>query len=416
MTTRRLIVAALIFAGGMVAYMDRAVFGVMAPMIQADLGLNSAQMGAAHSAFAVGYVAVAFFGGWLADKFGPKLVLSFAMLVWSGFCALTGAVGGFASLLGVRLAFGGAEAPWISCSNKVLYNWFSAAGYTSAFGLASAGQPMGGVIAGPIVGVLVVWLGWRGGFLAVGALGLVWLAAWLWLGRNGPETGSPLTGASTAAPLEIPADSGPPPALATTLLQPIIVANSLCMFGYGYLLTFFLSWFPSYLSQSRGLDLADMSLASAIPWAGGVAGLVTGGFFSQILVRRLGRPLLARKIIVGTGLAITALCLLLVTHFRTSEGAVACMAIAVFFIYFTGPNYWAISMAAAPPAHVGSVGGLMVGVAQLGSIVAPLVTGVTIQLTHGYGAAFMIAGGMGVAGALILAVFARPRGPSNSAV
>lgn len=393
----------LIFSGALIGYMDRAVFGVLAPMIQQDLDLDPAELGLALSSFSIGYTLFTVVGGWLADRFGPRRVLGAAMLIWSVFCALTGAVNSLLALLGVRFVFGVGEAPFTPATSKMTYSWFGSKRYAGAYGLASAGQPLGGAVAGPIVGVIAVAAGWRAAFVAVGAIGLVWLVAWMLLARDRPQEPEP----------ELDADA--PPALSTinpdqtlwgSIAHPAVVASAAGFFAYGYLLYFFLSWFPSYLSKSLHMDLAHMSLATAAPWGAGALGLVAGGYLSDMLSRLLKNEVLARKLMIVGGLAVAAVCVALAPQFRTPFSALTLMGAAIFFMYLTAASYTALAVATTPGRHIGSVAGYLVFVANVAGISAPIITGMIIKSTGDFNAAFLLAGAIVVSGAVAVALLA----------
>src|SRR5258705_10759264 len=112
-------VVSLLFAAGVINYLDRAALGIAAPLLAADLKLSTSALGVVFSSFFVGYALFNFVGGWAADRFGAKRVIAAAMATWSGFCAMTALVVGFKSLLVFRVLFGAAEGPFVAVTNKV---------------------------------------------------------------------------------------------------------------------------------------------------------------------------------------------------------------------------------------------------------------------------------------------------------
>lgn len=121
---RKWIIAAMLFIGGGVSYLDRAARSVLAPLVVRDLKLDPASLGLVFSAFFVGYALCCMAGGMAADRFGPRKVIVCTILAWSLFCGLTGVAISFASLLVIRLFFGMAEGPFLSTSSKIVCNWF----------------------------------------------------------------------------------------------------------------------------------------------------------------------------------------------------------------------------------------------------------------------------------------------------
>ncbi|WP_149538577.1 MFS transporter [Siccirubricoccus phaeus] len=402
----------LLFAGGLINYMDRAVFAVLAPLIGRDLELDPAQLGLAFSVFSFGYTIFCFFGGWAADRFGSKRTLAVSMALWSVFCGLIGTAGNFLSLLVLRTLFGIGESPYISAANKVLMRWFSRERYAGAFGLASSGQPLGGVVAGPLVGVIAAAFGWRAAFFAVAAIGLAWVLCWLLLAANSPEE-HPWLGADEREKVqrerqaEAAATPPVPGGLRDALRQPSLIATSLCFFSYSYLLYFFLSWFPSYLTMSLGMSVGTMSVVSAIPWMLGALGLISGGFICDYVTRLSGDPLRGRKMVLVVGLLVAAGCVALAGLVSSVPAAVTLMGLGVGFMYLTGPTYYAIGLDGVPEQSLGSVGGFMVFVANVGGMLAPIITGYLVKGTGTFISAFILAAVLVVLGALTVALFAR---------
>jgi ACS family hexuronate transporter-like MFS transporter len=409
---RRYLIVALLFSAGAINYMDRAALSIAAPAVSADLHLDSAQMGLVFSSFFLGYALFNFIGGYLADRAGPFRIFNLSMIVWSAFCALTGLANGLVSMLLVRIGFGVGEGPFSATANKMVSNWFPRREVGGAIGIANGGTPIGGAIAGPLVGVCVAQFGWRVAFFVVAAIGLAWLTVWIALASNAPETDSRV---SPQEREEIASDQ--PPAIAagaasvglgSYLRNPIVLATAFAFFGYNYILFFFLTWFPSYLTMARGLSLREMSFVTAIPWLLGCIGLIGGGFLSDALYRRTGDALFSRKIILTNCLGIAALAIIAAGFTTTATSAVALVTVAVCALYLTGSIYWAIIQDTVPAAHVGGVSGFVHGLANTAGIIGPTVTGYLVQATGSFTSAFALAGAIGVLGVIAILAFVRP--------
>ena len=182
----RWIIAALLFLANAINYLDRSALSIVEPIITKALGFDAAQLGLVFSAFFVGYSVFCFVGGWAADRWGPKLVFGVAMVWWSLFCGATALVTGFVSLLIVRVLFGFGEGPMGSTTNKTISNWFLREEAGTIVGVTNAGNPIGGAISGPIVGLIAVAYSWRVSFVVVTLIGLVWAAFWWWLVTDTP--------------------------------------------------------------------------------------------------------------------------------------------------------------------------------------------------------------------------------------
>ena len=247
-------------------------------------------------------------------------------------------------------------------------------------------------------------------FVIIAVIGLFWAVVWLLSVTERPEQNRHISAAEIA---EIAADqepprTGPPIPLGALLTRPAVLATAFAFFGYAYILYFFLSWFPTYLTNARHLSLQSMSFVSAIPWLLGFIGLAAGGSVSDAIFRITGNAVRARKLVLVGALLVAALCVALAGSVQTVQAAVALMAVSVFFMYLTGNTYWAIILDTVDRDRVGGVGGFVHLIANTAGIVAPSVTGFMVQATGGsYTGAFGLAGGIAVLGALSVAIFVR---------
>ncbi len=423
--SQRWFVVALLFLAGVINYLDRSALSIAAPLIQKDLNFSHAQMGVVFSSFFVGYALFNFVGGVLSDKVGAKRVFGTAMGVWSLFCGATALATGIGSLIVLRVLFGMGEGPFSSSNSKMVNNWFPRKEVASAIGVISSGTPLGGALAGPVVGFMAVQFGWRWAFVAIMLLGLLWLVFWAATTTEHPQQNSRVTSDEMQLILAGQADEhalthsadGSKLGLGHFLRKPIILATAFAFFSYNYVLFFFLSWFPTYLTEAHHLSLHDMSIATVIPWVLGSIGLAAGGFISDLILRLTGKPLLSRKIVLGTCLGAAAVCVALAGRVASTESAVALMSVSIFFLYVTGAVYWAVIQDTVPREHVGGVGGFVHLLANLAGVIGPAVTGFIVQATHGaYGSAFVLAGGIAVLGAVCSLVWIREPRASTLAV
>ena len=419
--SQRWFVVALFFLAGVINYLDRAALSIAAPLIQKDLNFSHAQMGIVFSSFFIGYALFNFVGGLLSDRVGAKLVFGTAMGVWSIFCGATALAGGIVSLIVLRVLFGMGEGPFSSTNSKMVNNWFPRKEVASAIGVISSGTPIGGALAGPVVGYMAVRFGWRWAFVAIMLLGLAWLVLWVTTTTEHPQDHPRIAREEVELIVAGQADEhaishnaeGERLSLGHFLRLPVILATACAFFAYNYVLFFFLSWFPTYLIEAHHLSLRDMSFATVIPWLLGSVGLAVGGFVSDGILRLTGKPLLSRKLVLGVCLGAAAVCVALAGRVASTQSAVALMSVSIFFLYATGSVYWAVIQDTVPREHVGGVGGFVHLLANLAGVIGPAVTGFIVQATHGaYGSAFVLAGTLAVLGALCSVVGIREPRPA----
>lgn len=395
-------------------YLDRVALSIVAPIVQTDLGIDAAQMGLVFSTFFVGYALFNFIGGLASDRLGPKLVYVLSVGLWSIFCGMTALTVGFVSLLIVRLLFGMAEGPLCSAANKMVNNWLPRDAAATAMGLLSAGSPLGGAIAGPIVGLLAAQFGWRPAFWIVCAIGLAWVVLWMVSTSDrptAPVNEAPLVPAAASA-----GDgdaSAPARTLSHYVRQPRILATAAAFFSYNYVLFFFLSWFPSYLVRAHHLNIKEMSIATVVPWLVGTVGLACGGAISDALYRLTGNLLLSRRIVLVTCLLGAGACVAIAGTVQSTQGAVALMSVSLFFLYVTGAIYWAIVQDVVHPTRVGGVSGFLHCMGSLSGVIGPAVTGFIVERSGSFATAFVLAGAIALTGAVLAAVFVRNSRPSE---
>ncbi len=414
------VILGLLFFAGVISYLDRSALAVAAPLIAEDLDLSPSELGVVFSAFSAGYALFCFVGGHLADKIGPYKVLAASVSGWSLFCALTAAAAGIPALLAVRFIFGMGEAPLSANINKLVSRWFERREQATALGLASSGLQVGGAMAGPVVGFLALQYGWRPAFILLGALGLPWLIFWIVLGADDPAgsrwarkrlaaagAAFPAGTAETRAAASVPSPQAPRVPLRAYLFSRQVLATSYAYFGYGYILYFFLMWFPSYLVTAQNLDLRTMGFVNAIPWVFGIIGLALGGWVSDLFFMRTGNAVLARKVVIAGGLIISAVFVALAGVVSGVGAAVGLMGGSILFMQMTMSSYWAMILDMVEPARVGGVGGFMHLIANLGAVVAPVVTGLLVEKTGLFASAFAVCGLVAVSGALVVIFWVR---------
>ena len=402
-------ITTLLFAAGVINYLHRAALGIAAPLLAVDLGLSTPQMGLVFSSFFVGYAVFNFVGGWAADRFGAKRVITAAMAGWSTSCAVTALAVGFKSLLIYRLIFGAAEGPFVAVTNKIVNTWFPHREAATAIGVVFSGTPLGGALAGPIVGFIALQWGWRVAFVAAGVVGFLWLVLWIAMTAETPRQDRAIS------PIELAEiETNRPPVsepvklpLSHYLTRPAVLATAIAYFAYNYILYFFLTWFPSYLVREQHLSLETTSLASVLPWCMGMLGQILGGKISDIIMRRTGRPLFTRKLVLAVCLSISGICVGLAGLVAKPGSAVALMAVAVLFIYLSGTGYWGILQDTIPGRAMGSVGGFVHCIANFSGIAGPAVTGLLVAATGTFASSFLLGTIMAFIGVLSVLVFVR---------
>ncbi|MEQ4530999.1 MAG: MFS transporter [Mixta sp.] len=412
----------LLFLVYMINYLDRVALSLTVPMIEKDLMLNAEQFGLIFGSFFFGYALFNFIGGLATDKYGPTLVMGLAVGMWSLFCGLTAVATGFWSMLILRVLFGMAEGPICASANKAINGWFPKKQAATAMGFLSAGSPLGGAVAGPIIGYLALAFGWRPAFVIICSIGIVWMVVWFFVAADNPARSKRVSAEERAMIEQLKAQQPGEEAdlteaahgLGYYLRQPIILVTAFAFFCYNYILFFFLSWFPAYLVQAHNLDIKSMSMTTVIPWIVGFVGLALGGWISDKIFNVTGRLLLSRKIVLVVALLAAALCVALAGTVEGVTSAVLLMSVSIFFLYITGAIYWAIIQDVVHKSRVGGISGFIHLIGSLSGIIGPIVTGFIVQHTGKFDSAFVLAGVIAALGAiLVLFVIKSPKAASK---
>lgn len=406
----RWVIVLLLLLLYVINYLDRVALSIVLPLVEADLNLSPEQFGIIFGAFFLGYAVFNFLGGIAADRFGSLWVLGAAVALWSVFCGLTAIATGFWSMLILRILFGMAEGPISAAANKMVNAWFPRRQVATAVGLVCAGSPLGGAVAGPIVGYLAVSFGWRLSFIIIAAIGFVWLCFWIYLAADAPEKSKRVTEAEKAQieqwkreeVLSLKGGVEPRRSLWSYIKHPAILGTSFAFFASNYTLFFFLSWFPTYLMKAHGLNIKEMALATVIPWVVGFIGMTLGGVLSDFVLRKTGKPVLARKLVMVSCLGCAALCVGLSGSVTTLYAAVGLMSMALFLLYTAGPSYWSVVLDNVDKNSVGSVTGFLHLCGSLAGMVGPVVTGFIVQQTGKFDSAFLMAGCVSLTGAVVV--------------
>lgn len=416
----RWFVVLTLFAAMLINYLDRSALSIAAPLLSKEFNLTPSEMGMVFSSFFVGYAIFNLVGGYIADKYGARVVLAGSMLIWSAFCGLTTMATGLTSLLVVRFFFGVGEGPIAAATNKLVYNWFPTTERTRAMSYALAGVPLGSAIAGPIVGMLTSSFGWKIAFWILVGLGVIWTAVFMSKVTETPkeskhvnaEEAQEITSGQALKMVDGVADADDESLPWNYYLKkPIVLAAGIGYFAHSYVLFFFLSWFPSYLVQAKGLSLKEMSFATVVPWLVGTMGFVFGGHIADYVLIKTGNVYLTRKLTTVVSSIVVAICVALAGIVETTVSALILSGIALFAMYVAIPNFWGIVQDNVHGKQVGLVGGFIHFISNISGVIAPFVTGMIVQKTGGFMGSFLVAAAVTIVGAVVLFIFVRADKP-----
>ena len=383
-----------------IAYIDRVNISVAGPTIRKELELTPTELGLIFSAFAYPYAAMQIAGGWMSDRFGPRLVLAMLSLVWATATILTGVSWSVASLVVFRILVGIGEGGAFPTATRAFACWLPVRERGFAQGITHSFARLGGAVTPPIVLAIVARYGWREAFYVLGAASLAWTAVWVASFRDTPDEHPWVSGSELAA---ISADCestraarGPTPWRKILSRMWLVTVVDFC---YGWSLWVFLTWLPSYLSDARGFKLDRIALMTTLPLLGGVVGDTLGGVISDTIFRRTGRLPLARRTLLVVGLGGAFAFILPAIATGSALGAVYLLAAAFFFLELTNAVLWTLPLDIAGQ-YAGTAGGIMNTGFGVAGMISPVVFGVLIERTGHYELPFFISAGLLLVGAL----------------
>ena len=405
------IVLALLAVMYLILFVNRVNISTAAPLMKADLHLSNTQLGLAFSAFAIPYALFQLIGGWVGDKFGPRLTLSVCCAM-VGLCTiLTGAATGFISLFALRLALGFGEGAAFPTATRAMSNWTPTGSWGFAQGITHSFARIGNAITPPLMVLLLKVVSWRGSFYVLGLASFLWLIAWAWYFRNDPRQHPAITAADLAVLPNLRTDGRktvPWIPLARRIL-PVTIVD----FCYGWTLWLFLSWIPAFFFENYHLNLNSTAMFSFGVLFAGVIGDTVGGIASDRLLRRTGNLLRARRSVIVTGFLGAFVFLLPVVLIHDLTTAAVCLSLAFFFAELIVAPIWAIPMDIAP-RYAGSASGMMNFGFGVAGLISPSSFGYLVDRTGSWVYPFLASIALLLLGAL-LAARLRPDQPFEEA-
>ncbi len=406
-STVRWRIFALMLALVSVNYIDRASLSVAMPLISREFAIDPALQGLLLSSFFWTYALMQVPGGLLADRYGPRGVITASTVFWGLFQAAAALSTSGTALLATRLGLGAAEAPIYPAGGKLNALWMTPHERGRGAALLDGGAPLGAALGSLVIAFLIGTFGsWRIAF-AVAGIGTVLCGAAAWsVIRNTPRehphineaearfiaeahaaedrAGSDLAGNNDAAPW-------------TAYFRH---RSTWCMcLGWLFFNEVFyglLTWMPTYLYRVHGFDIRALGGASFTIFFLGFVGELFGGALGDAWLAHGGAPNLVFRTLFGVAAAVTTASIFSVAFVSTPFAVVTLLSATLFFLRWCG-MYWAIPSILGGRARAGVLGGCMNLGGNIAGITAPVVVGLIVQATGSYFLALMFFAGSGVA-------------------
>jgi MFS family permease len=382
---QRWIIAVLLGVGVLVNYFDRVNLSVSHDALFAEFRISDFTFGLLLGAYNWTYALCQLPSGLLLDRFGVRRVGCVSTFLWSlaSFgAAITPGIGGF---FAARFLLGVGEAPSFPASAKAVGYWFPPRERSFATSFFDGAAKFASAIGVPIIGLLLLRIGWRLSFAATGLISLLYFFLFWGIYRDPPHKQFELS------PVDGDRRSHRRVPLTYLLSRKKVLGLAVGFGSYNYVFYLLLTWLPVYLSRSQHIDLAHSFLYTGIPWLfATITDLFIGGWMVDRLIHRGWNANVVRRTVLVTGTAL-GLGIFGAAGAHTVTQAVLWISLSIGGLSAAAPVGWSIPSLIAPGDSVGSVGAIMNMSNQISGIAAPAITGYLVGVRHSFKAAFAVA-------------------------
>ena len=401
--TNRWTIVLLLFVFMIINYADKAVIGLSAPSIMAELHLTNTQFGTLGSSFFFLFAATGVGVGFLANRIPAKWLLLAMALVWAAAqLPMLGTVG-FGTLIVSRIVLGAGEGPAFPVVMHAVYKWFEDARRTVPSSIIACGAAFGtGVIAPGIVWIITHY-GWHVAFGVLGFVGLVWSACWLGLGAEG-SIDDPHLGTPTRVPGHV--------RYRTLLLSRTALGVFIAGFVAYWAISLNVVWLASYLIKGVGLSPMQAGWLLVLPSLSQIVLAPAIAFASERMIARGTSSRVARGAASGCVVAIAGFAMMGFAHADATPLKLVLIVVAfsVGSVVFTLGS--TLIGEISPPAQRGAMLGISNSIHTLAGLAAPVVMGWIVDVgknsVDGFQTGFTVAGLFIVAGGLIALALINP--------
>jgi ACS family hexuronate transporter-like MFS transporter len=402
-------IVGLVMLGAMLNYLTRSVMGVAAPTMLTELHITEQQYGWITAAFQGGIIlqpAV----GYVLDSVGLKYGLALFAGAWSVISMAHGLASTWPVFAALRGILGFAEGSAGPGGMKVVATWFPARERGFAGGFYNIGASLGSMLAPPLVAWAILAYDWRAAFVITGALGLIWVAAWLWFFH--PAERHPRLSPAERELIEDGqekdlADDGARPSMLKLLRRRdfwgIAIPRLLADPTWGTL-SF---WVPLYLVQTRGFDLKQIALFAWLPFLAADLGCLFGPAVVLFLQRRGASLINARRGAFTLG-ALMMTGMMFVGRVESAYAAIALLCLGGFAHQTLSVTVITMASDLFKRSEVATVAGMAGTCGNLGVLMFSLAIGGLVA-TVGYDPFFLALGVLDLAGAVVLWTLVRNR-------
>ncbi len=358
----------LLFLFMLVNFADKIVVGLAGVPIMTELKLDPEQFGQLGSSFFFLFSISAIIVGFIVNNVATRWVLLVMAIVWSlAQFPMVGTVS-FTMLLICRIILGAGEGPAFSVATHAIYKWFPDEKRTLPTAILSQGSAFGVILAVPALNWVIVNYSWHHAFGALGIVGLMWVGAWLALGKEGTLVS---TAAEAANETRIP--------YFQLLTSRTFIGCCAATFGAYWALSLGLTWFTPFIVQGLGFSQKDAGWISVLPWVFGATIVLLTGWISQVMLTKGFTTRGARGVLGAAPLIVGGCILAVLPHVSGIGLQVALLVVGSGLcgsIYVVCPPMLGEF---APVSQRGAVISIYGAIYTLAGILAPFVMGSMIK-------------------------------------
>ena len=421
-------IVVLVFLAAVLNYVDRQTLSVLAPTIQADLGLDDRDYANILNIFLIAYTLAYLVSGKLVDRMGTRKSTLLFVVWWSMSNVATAWAQGMRSMGTLRFTLGLGEAGIWPAASKIVSEWFPSRERALAIGFYTMGATIGATVAPYIVIPLATydfagnmpWVnslfghgtGWRMAFLITGLLGFIWVIPWLLLYRKPRESRF-----LTQEELELIEEGTVEPMEAEEKAWSwgqVLRFKPLWLLLVGRLLTdpvwyFYQFWFAKYLNTDRAVAQSDLTITWIVYAAAGV-GSLAGGWLSGFLIKRGMDPVKARLWVM-----LGCVCLAPLSPLIASVSGLPLTMLFTSVVVFASLS-WLINISAlivdvSPKHSLGTIFSVVAAGSTIGAIIMNMIVAAMVSGPSGKPAGFLDVGLHKLLGPLLEMVSGKGYGP-----
>ena len=404
------------FLAVFICFIDRVNISVAIIPMQAQFGWSEFQVGIILGSFYFGYIISMTFSGFLADKYGGKIVLAYGLLFWSLFTLITPAFAysGFFFLILIRILMGLGEGVTFPAWHSIYARWIPFEERTRAIAITNSGISFGSVFGLVVTAMIIEGYSWEWVFYSFGALGILLFFFWQKVVTSYPEDHKSISNEELEyIKAKAPANSSAPsiPFLEVIKNRPFI-AIVVATFCNNWALFTFLSYLPKFMSSSKEMGGLELELGSnlfilliLVPSVVSVFALILGGISADMLIKRGYKTIKVRKFFNSLGFFGAALFLFLLP-FQSSIILVITLLCLTNLCSGLGAGGFGVNHADLGPKYTGSLFGISGSLGMVAAVLSPIIAGIILQATNSWTLIFHLCSGFLIFGGIYYLLFA----------